>query len=547
MTQAEALSILTTGASVFLTGRPGSGKTHTVNSYIAWLRARGIEPAITASTGIAATHLHGQTIHSWSGIGIADGLTPELLEKVAGKEHVVKRLRKTHILIIDEISMLSGNVLDMVDAVLKEVRQDPRPFGGMQIVFVGDFFQLPPVRRPGSIAPFAFESRAWREANPLICYLEEQHRQEDEKLLALLDAIRDESWDESHAAHLMRRESEEELGDVPRLYTHNEDVDRINDEMLTKLKSPAQKSYQMQTKGSAVLIEGLKRGCLSPERLMLKTGALVMCTKNNPALGFANGTLGRIAGFEHSTGNPLVEVSDGRVLSIAPMEWAVEEDGKVRASVTQVPLRLAWAITIHKSQGMSMDEAAMDLSRVFEPGQGYVALSRVRSLSGLHLLGWSDAALRIHPQVRAIDQQFRLASEEAARAFEALKEQGEYDAMVARFVLALGGAEGKQKQRSTYEETLHLLREGHDVDDIAKARGLTKGTVCDHLEKLSREEKISGVEVRQAIPKRLASALPAIHEMFEKVGATKLAPAHTKLKGKYSYDDLRIARLAFDR
>src|SRR5882757_6370875 len=133
MTQAQALDILKTGANVFLTGEPGSGKTHTLTSYISWLKAHGIEPAITASTGIAATHVGGMTIHSWSGIGILERLDPEDLDRISSKEHVAKRIQKTKVLIIDEISMLSAGALAMVDAVAREVRHDTRAFGGMQV------------------------------------------------------------------------------------------------------------------------------------------------------------------------------------------------------------------------------------------------------------------------------------------------------------------------------------------------------------------------------------------------------------------------------
>lgn len=143
MLQAEALNILKTGANVFLTGEPGSGKTHTVNAYVSWLRSHGIEPSITASTGIAATHIRGMTIHSWSGIGIAHQLTPELVDRVASKEHVARRIQKTRVLIIDEVSMLSGEVLEIIDAVAREVRHSQLPFGGMQVCSWGTSFSYP--------------------------------------------------------------------------------------------------------------------------------------------------------------------------------------------------------------------------------------------------------------------------------------------------------------------------------------------------------------------------------------------------------------------
>ncbi|HYE23240.1 MAG TPA: AAA family ATPase [Candidatus Paceibacterota bacterium] len=550
MTQGEALQILKTGANVFLTGSPGAGKTHTVNAYVTWLREHGIEPSITASTGIAATHIHGLTIHSWSGIGISDRLTPELLDRIQSKEHTVKRIQKARVLIIDEISMLSGDVLSMVDRVCREVRGSELAFGGLQVVLVGDFFQLPPIGRRGASISFAFESDAWRALNPLVCYLLEQHRQEDDTFLDVLTAIREGTWDHTHVSEITARETEgSDLEDeVPRLYTHNEDVDRINEEQLQKLKG-ASKVYEMESSGAPTLIESLKRGCLSPERLMLRPGALVMCTKNNQAAGYANGTLGKVEGFEHATGNPIIETADGRSLTIAPADWAVEEDGKVRAKVTQVPLRLAWAITVHKSQGMSMDQAAMDLSRVFEHGQGYVALSRVRSLSGLHLLGWSEHAFSVHPDVGRMDKSFRELSEAARGAFTILEDNGEREAMERNFIQAAGGSVepigAPKKKISTQEETLELVRAGHNIPEIAKLRVLTVGTICDHVEKLKAEGTLSRGDIAALIPERLKKHEDIVHETFSKVGAEKLAPAHAGLKKKYSYDDLRILRLTY--
>ena len=189
MTQEQSLNILKSGANVFLTGEPGSGKTYTINRYIAWLRERGVEPAITASTGIAATHVGGMTIHAWSGIGIKRSLSDWDLEALLEREPLVRRVRLAHVLIIDEVSMLDAHTLAMVDSAVRTLRGNERPFGGLQVIFVGDFFQLPPVSK-GEQSKFAFESPAWDEANPLHCYLNEQHRQEDGVFLELLGALR---------------------------------------------------------------------------------------------------------------------------------------------------------------------------------------------------------------------------------------------------------------------------------------------------------------------------------------------------------------------
>lgn len=551
MTQAEALSILKTGANVFLTGEPGSGKTHTVNAYIAWLRSHGIEPSITASTGIAATHVGGMTLHAWSGIGIADRMTPELLDTIASKEHVAKRLQKAKVLIIDEVSMLSANVLSMVDEVARTVRHEPeRAFGGMQVVLVGDFFQLPPVSR--SAVQFAFESPSWTKLNPIVCYLTEQHRQEDASFLSILGAIRAGEWDHTHVSAITAREAEYDSLEegVPQLFTHNADVDRINAQELAKLPG-APKTFSMSQAGSAALAEALKRGCLSPETLVLKEGAVVMATKNNPAAGYANGTLGIVIGFERGTGYPIIETRSGRELTIAPADWAVEEGGKVKAKLSQVPLKLAWAITVHKSQGQSLDAAAMDLSRSFEYGQGYVALSRVRTLAGVHLLGWSENALMVHPQVLALDKQMRASSELAVATFEALEANNEREQMEQNFIKASGGtleaaALGERpEKRSTVDETLALLEEGKTLAEIAKERKLTLGTIADHAAKLASSGRITPDLLEERIPARLRGALDTIYRAFDEKGTEKLTPVHGYLKAKYSFDELKLARVLY--
>lgn len=548
MTQDEALSILTTGANVFLTGEPGSGKTHTVNRYVAWLREHGIEPSLTASTGIAATHIHGTTIHAWSGIGILEALSPMDLDKIASKEAVVRRVQKARVLIIDEISMLSGDTLDMVDAVVREVRRSELPFGGLQVVLVGDFYQLPPISRSGNVR-FAFESKAWQSANIITCYLSEQHRHEDQAFSEVLRSVRSGDWSPGDVSRITAREaSHEDLeDDVPRLFTHNADVDRINDEQLERLPGTAQ-VYVMDSEGAPPLIEGLKRGCLSPERFVLKTGASVMCTKNLPQLGLANGTLGTVVAFERGTQHPILETRDGRRITLSKQDWAVEQEGKIRARISQIPLRLAWAITVHKSQGMSLDAAAVDLSRAFEYGQGYVALSRVRTLSGLYVLGFTEDSLRVHPRIIDEDASFRSASDAARAAFHELSESGERALMEERFIQASGGSRTplkrssvRQVKESTYDETLALLESGLTFEEVAAERGLTLGTILTHTESLLAGGLLEKSRVEGLLPKRLLGDLKNIQKAL---GAKKLlAPAHKKLKGEYSFDELRMARL----
>lgn len=438
MTQDEALSILKLGVNIFLTGEPGSGKTHTINRYIEWLRERGVEPAVTASTGIAATHVGGMTIHSWSGIGIKKNVSDWDIENIQSREKTALRIIDAKVLIIDEISMLDAETLESVDRVLRSLRRRPlmeeQSFGGLQVIFVGDFFQLPPVSRSNDVR-FAFEGDAWQAANPVICYLSEQHRQEDGKFLDLLNAVRRNEVEPHHHETLRSRMKGDRKVKATRLHTHNAEADEINDESLSKVEGKSH-VFHMTTRGARSLVETLKQNCLSPETLTLKEGASVMFTRNNFDMGYVNGTLGEVVSFANS-GFPVVKTKAGVRIEAVPGEWSIVDGSKILAQVKQVPLRLAWAITVHKSQGMSLDAAVIDLSRAFEFGQGYVALSRVRTLEGLFLEGFNDRALMLHPTITRQDAIFRAKSDAAKRRIETIERDERY-LLEQNFLRAIG-------------------------------------------------------------------------------------------------------------
>jgi len=410
MKQLQAMQLLMEGRSVFLTGAPGAGKTYVLNQFIRLAKKRGKNVAVTASTGIAATHIGGTTIHSWSGLGIKDVLSEYDLSKLTSSNKLIKRYNATDVLVIDEVSMLHGFRLDMVNALAKALRRSDKPFGGMQVVLVGDLFQLPPVTRGAAAADFVYMSAAWAELNLVICYLTEQHRQNSgDSLLNLLGAMRRGDLHEVHEASLAERLEQypSEGVAVTRLYAHNVDVDRINQAHLQALgEKPRQ--YQMRSGGAAPKIEQLIKSVLAPKTLELKQGAEVMFVANDFTKGFVNGTRGRVLDFDDAT--PIVVLTSGKEVRVEPHSWSLEEDGRVCAEVSQLPLRLAWAITIHKSQGMSLDAAEIDLSRSFTPGMGYVALSRVRSMDGIYLRGVSRMALAMHPQVYEFDGHLQQAS-----------------------------------------------------------------------------------------------------------------------------------------
>ena len=554
MTQNAALDILKTGANVFLTGEPGAGKTYVINQYIAWLEAAGLSVAVTASTGIAATHIGGMTIHSWSGIGIRDTLTQYDLDKISTNEKVTRRAKKANVLVIDEVSMLDGKILDMVNLVLKTVRQREEPFGGIQVVFVGDFFQLPPVTRRGDSMLYSFQSRAWSDAQLLTCYLSEQHRQEDSLFLGLLKSIRLNQVEEDPYTLLPEQTSiSYENIEPTKLYTHNADVDTYNNQKLRELAGHT-KTFRMHGKGGRVLVESLMRNCLSPETLELKEEAMVMFTKNNFEKGYVNGTLGRVIDFDRTEGWPIVKTSDGRTIKAESTSWEVAEDGKVRATIEQVPLRLAWGITVHKSQGMSLDAAEIDLSKAFVYGQGYLALSRVRALAGLKLSGMNPNALSVDPRVVAQDVRFKDDSQSAEDVFNEMSDE-ELLKLHTNFVKAGGGklpkpeevkaveAGERVKKESTHEVTKRMLLEKMVVDEIAKSRKMAVSTIWSHVEDLIDQEQLLRTEIAHLTPNDWEETWPHMQKAIEEVGDEKLKPIFEYLKEKYDYDQVRLGRI----
>ena len=440
MRQTDALRILNAGANVFLTGAPGAGKTYVLNQFVKQARQRGASVAVTASTGIAATHLNGQTIHSWSGVGVAQVMTDTLLKQI--KTRRGKRIRATDILVIDEISMMHAWLFDMVDQACRAVRRSPKPFGGLQVVMSGDLFQLPPVsntrRDRELVAPppelvamreryakagrnpngFVTESLVWPELNPVVCYLTEQHRQDTGQLLDVLTDIRQGTVTDTDRQALDTRIGVEPAGDdvAISLYPNNRQADALNDSKLAQINEPEHR-FEAESSGQVSLIKRLKSTMLAPEILSLKVGAAVMALRNDTNQQYVNGSLGTVVDFVSTTEGeyPMVDFENGHTVIMQPAAWEMMDGETVLASVKQVPLRCAWAITIHKSQGMTLDRARMDLRRTFAPGMGYVALSRVESMDGLYLDGINERAFLVSPEAVRLDGILRERSQMAER------------------------------------------------------------------------------------------------------------------------------------
>jgi len=573
MTQDQAYLIMKTGVNIYLTGSAGSGKTYLLNKYIDYLENHNIPVAVTASTGIAATHMNGMTIHSWSGIGIRNFLDEKGLEQLEEKKYLWKRFEKARVLIIDEVSMLHASQLDMVEKVCRRFKRNDKPFGGLQVILSGDFFQLPPINkvvRPAYSQGYGeviednesgmiYNSASWTILNPAICYIEEQHRQEDDTLTEILNSIRNNSLDEYHYDLLRGRMNANLKNGVKatKLYTHNINVDEINNIELGLIKDEKERVSDMTSSGPEMLVDILKKSCLAHEKLKLKVGAEVMCIKNNFEEGYANGSRGKVVGFEPETDYPIIELYNGKKVSLKPELWAIEEDGKIKASVSQIPLRLAWAITIHKSQGMSLDNAEIDLSRTFSYGMGYVALSRVRTLEGISLVGFNSDSLRVDPKVLEFDQDLKNQSFSNELLFKKLKSDDQKK-LEDEFIIRMGGNIREEKIKKNKKQnnvrdtktptiliTKELLDAGKNIKDIAKERSFTRETIISHIEQIKEKypetiiTHIRPVQTNINLVKKANKKLKG-----EQIG--KLSPLKSILdkEGAHlSFEDIRLARL----
>lgn len=507
MNQALALEIMLSGESVLLTGPAGAGKTYVLNQFIKLAKHDGKHISVTATTGLAATHLGGTTIHSWSGIGVSDYVPNGFAEHIAkGRREIIE---KTDVLIIDEISMLHDFRLDMIDEICRLVRKEPDlPFGGIQLIMSGDFFQLPPINRGDSRAGgFVVSSNVWQELDPVICYLEEQHRQDDETLLGILNAMRAGDIRRHHAETLLARTEvfPDDLDQLTELHTVNIDVDKMNEAKLAQLEGD-EVSYEQTSTGSEGYVENLQRSVLAPKVLRLKMGALVMAVKNSQDKKYVNGSIGTVVDFEPHTDYPIIAFQNGKEVSMTPDTWELRDGDKKRASISQIPLRLAWAITVHKSQGMTLDAARIDLRKAFVEGMGYVALSRVKNIDNLYLTGINQTALRVSEEAQTIDVHLRDKAAWASKRFEHLKKNAEKRASApepkAKKSSGSGWADKIEKMRETYpnaykpwlddddRQLKQFFSQGESVAKLSKRLGRHEGSIKMRLQKHFGEDTV---------------------------------------------------------
>ncbi|MBT4849332.1 AAA family ATPase [Candidatus Parcubacteria bacterium] len=573
MKQTTALEILKAGHNVFLTGSAGTGKTYLLNQYIDYLKERDIDLAITAPTGIAASHINGMTIHSFFGIGIRENVDEYFLDSLVQKEFLHKRINKLKVLIIDEISMVSPDLFLSIDKILRAFKYPGKPFGGVQLVLSGDFFQLPPVSRSSNSSRFAWQAESWKDAELKSCYLTEKFRQSDQSLINILDEIRsgeisEESMEVFRSCY--RKELKSDFK-VTKLYTHNKDVDRINEQELESL-SDSPKIFRSRNKGPKKNIEKIFNTSLVNEEIRLKKKALVIFIKNNYEAGYINGTLGEIINFDKNTGAPIVKIFSGQKIVVEPEDWKLENSkGEIKATVNQIPLRLAWALTIHKSQGMTLDAAEIDLSKTFETGQGYVALSRIRSTEGLRLMGLNDVALRVDQLILNIDKKIKEASTKYEGNFQTLSTK-EKDSLAKEFIIKNNGTIDKNKISSNKKnlkttsnkinitqkgETLKLSKEllakKKSVPEISKIRNISVNTIFEHIKKIAKLYPDFDLTYLKPKKKTLDTIFKAIKKIENKkkpkdflIDKTiKLRVLFDYLEEKVSYEDIKMALIFY--
>ena len=371
----------------FITGPAGSGKTYSINKIVKEYRQKGKKVIVTSTTGISANHINGTTIHRALSLGIADH--PDQASKIYKKRtwsRTVSSLQDCELFIIDEISMMSGHQLDLVDKVMRKAMSNKMPFGGINLLMVGDFYQLPPVTK-STTKKFAFQSDVWKNNEIEIEYLKSNHRQKDSRFVKELGKLRLANVDDDLVQYFDDIENSSEENIFPKLVSRAFMAERINNDKLSEIKGKV-RSYEMIEMGDQDICNSLKKSVLPPEILHLKKGANVIFTYNDARDRWFNGTRGVVTGFDDEDDLPIVTLDNGEEYVVEYAEYTrVEYKGKkeVGGRVAQIPLILAYALTIHKSQGMTLEEYSVDCKNMFAPGQMYVAFSRAKTPEGLHI------------------------------------------------------------------------------------------------------------------------------------------------------------------
>lgn len=531
--QQKALDILERQGNVFLTGAAGTGKSFLLDQYLQNKHSEAFP--IVASTGAAAVLVGGRTFHSFFGLGILEGGVEAAIARALRSRKLLNRLNNASCVIIDEISMLSGVTVHAAETVARRARNNELPWGGLRIIAVGDFAQLPPVT-PGSMAKdWAFSHPVWALSQFQPALLTTVMRTQDTEFLEILNFVRGGIVnDQVHAFLNGRTFSVAHDIEGTRLYPHRAKADEYNLRRLHAIHG-ALHSFPTQYEGEERTLDAAKRAIPIPEVLQLKAGALVMMRKNDMTeeRRYVNGSLGHIKRIEEQ--ELRITLMNGEEVDVEKQVFSyLDGDGNVAASAWNFPVTLAWATTIHKAQGATLDRMIVDLSALWEPGQAYVALSRVRSGDGLFIERWTPSSIRADASVTALYDAFA----------EEMKTYVPRPVFVARPITPkivtrapkLPG-EGTQKERRA-ALIQALIQKRASLEEIAKACSIKSERVLLYLEEFLE----SGIELNLSYLLDDLPAAPRIRAAFEEHGTSRLRPVFDALGETIPFTTLRLVR-----
>lgn len=516
---------------MFLTGAAGTGKSFLLDHY---LRGKSSEDfPIVASTGAAAVIVGGRTFHSFFGLGIMEGGLEATITRAMRSKRLMRRLQRACCVIIDEISMLSGMTLSAAENIARAARRSPEPWGGLRIIAVGDFAQLPPIAQSGTEKDWAFLRPVWQESDFEPALLTTVMRTQDTSFLEILNFVREGVVNDRVRAFLDERTTASSEGEEgTRLYPHRAQAEQYN---LLRLQALPEAVHTFPTEyvGEEKYIDAAKRVIPIPDTLLLKIGALIMMRKNDVSgeYRYVNGSLGHIRSFSEEALH--IRLLSGEEIDIVKEKFTcLNGDGNEIAAAWNFPVTLAWATTIHKAQGASLDRMIVDLHQLWEPGQAYVALSRVRSGAGLRIERWSPSSIRAE---RIVTSFYDLLSERALKYkpqpfFEPPVPSPEEEKSMKKHALS-------QKERLT--RTRQLLQDGAGLSLIAQACSVTQSTVLNYIEKLIALGDAPSLTY-------LIDDLPeadAIRALYEEHGLQFMKPVFEALEGRVPYDHLKLVRI----
>lgn len=409
--------------NIFITGHAGTGKSYILNM----IKKQFPKLVITSTTGIAAVNIKGQTIHSWAGVGVCNNTIQKTVEKILSNYSLKKQIQDCKLLAIDEISMLDIKTFEYINEVLKYIRSSDEPFGGIQVIFIGDFFQLPPVdKKDSNSKKYCFESNLWKDLNLQTILLTKSYRQKEENLITALANMRINSLTQEDINLLNTRNNiqDNSAGDILHIFATNIEADNYNNQKFRSLDAQESEFYAIDgiyKDNSLVekatnlweenILKRIEQVCNAENKLSLKIGARVMLLIN---LDFENGLINGSCGNVLDIQNDFISIcfDNGVTSKIEKHDFEFYNKDVLIAVRKQFPLRLAYGITIHKSQGMSLDKLAVDCSRIFEEGQAYVAISRIKTLEGLYLYNFTPKKVMVDGKVVEFYQNLNIFNED---------------------------------------------------------------------------------------------------------------------------------------